>query len=240
MRSYALIVTICVSLVIACGRSGLLSDDDGGIADAKVSAVDARIADVGGSVVDASIADAGSRVAIAAGGAHACAILDTNHVKCWGTNSRGELGAGDTSDRGDAANELGDNLPKVSLGTGRSARTISASVGHTCAILDDNSVKCWGVNYRGQLGLGDKDGRGVMAGQMGDNLPRVSLGTGRTAKALSAGDEHTCALLDDDSVKCWGANSLGQLGQGGGHRGGQPNEMGDNLPKVDLGTNRTA
>jgi alpha-tubulin suppressor-like RCC1 family protein len=72
---------------------------------------------------------------------------------------------------------------------------------------------------------------------MGDDLPVVDLGTGRTAKMISAGGEHTCALLDDDSVKCWGRNQYGQLGLGDtSNRGDGPGEMGDNLPVVDLGT----
>ena len=178
--------------------------------------------------------------AISAGGAHTCAILDDNSVKCWGANAEGELGLGDLNVRGDNANEMGDKLPKVDLGTGRTAKALSSRGYHTCAILDDNSVKCWGFNERGQLGVGDTNDRGGALNKMGDNLPKVSLGTGRTAKAISAGYDHTCAVLDDDSVKCWGENLSGELGLGDMHdRGGAANEMGDNLPKVSLGTGRT-
>lgn len=82
---------------------------------------------------------------------------------------------------------------------------VGASGGsHTCAILTDDSVKCWGGNYNGQLGLGDTNSRGDESNEMGDNLPAVNLGTGRTAKAIATGGYHTCALLDNDSVKCWG------------------------------------
>ena len=73
-----------------------------------------------------------------------------------------------------------------------------------CAVLDDDSVKCWGDNWYGKLGLGEPSSRGDGPGEMGDNLPAVDLGTGRTAKMISAGGFHTCAVLDDDSVKCWG------------------------------------
>ena len=109
---------------------------------------------------------------------------------------------------------MGDALPAVDLGTGRTAKMISAGYAHTCAVLDDDSVKCWGRNNYGQLGFGDTSNRGDGPGEMGDNLDAVDLGTGRTAKMISAGDVHTCAVLDDDSVKCWGDNDYGQLGLG--------------------------
>jgi len=180
-------------------------------------------------------------IAITTGGAHGCAILDDKSVKCWGWNNNGQLGLGDTDDRGDASGEMGDNLPTVDLGTGRTAIAISADDAHTCALLDNKSVKCWGYNFRGQLGLGDRDNRGDASGEMGDNLPTVDLGTGRTAIAIASGGLHTCALLDNLSVKCWGYNNRGQLGLGDtNQRGDASDEMGDNLPTVDLGTGRTA
>ena len=178
---------------------------------------------------------------LAAGVHHVCAILDDKSVKCWGWNKYGQLGLGDTDDRGDASGEMGDNLPTVDLGTGRTAIAISADDAHTCALLDNKSVKCWGYNFRGQLGLGDRDNRGDASGEMGDNLPTVDLGTGRTAIAIASGGLHTCALLDNLSVKCWGYNNRGQLGLGDtNQRGDASDEMGDNLPAVDLGTGRTA
>jgi len=178
--------------------------------------------------------------AISAGHSHTCALLDDKSVKCWGSNGYGQLGLGDRTPRGYAYYTMGDNLPAVDLGTGRSATAISAGHTHTCALLDDNSVKCWGSNFEGRLGLGDKLHRGDASGEMGDNLPAVDLGTGRLATAISAGYQHTCALLDDKSVKCWGGNYYGALGIGGWHRGDEPGEMGDNLPAVDLGPDHVA
>ena len=179
--------------------------------------------------------------AVAAGTSHTCALLDNGTVKCWGANGSGQLGLGDTAARGDSAGEMGDSLPAVSLGTGRSAVAIAAGDQHTCALLDDGAVKCWGANASGQLGLGDTIARGDGASEMGDNLPSVDLGTGRTATAIAAGGTHTCALLDDGVVKCWGANASGQLGLGDtAARGDVAGEMGDSLPTLDLGTGRTA
>mmetsp|Transcript_32509 Transcript_32509/g.81931 ORF Transcript_32509/g.81931 Transcript_32509/m.81931 type:complete len:95 (+) Transcript_32509:232-516(+) len=82
--------------------------------------------------------------------------------------------------------------------------------------------------------------RGGDADEMGNKLPRVDLGTGHTAKSLSGGTKHMCAILDDDSVKCWGHNDNGQLGLGDRFdRGDDEDEMGDKLPRVDLGEERS-
>ena len=86
--------------------------------------------------------------------------------------------------------------------------TFAAGEYHTCAILDDGSLNCWGRDNYGQLGDGGTN--------TDKNTPvSVSLGTGRTAVAVSAGYAHTCAILDDGSLKCWGWDSYGQLGDGG-------------------------
>jgi cysteine-rich repeat protein len=71
---------------------------------------------------------------------------------------------------------------------------------HTCALLNDGSVKCWGRNALGQLGLGDTAARGDGPGELGEALPPVNLGSGKTVTALAAGSRHTCALLNDGSV----------------------------------------
>lgn len=179
---------------------------------------------------------------VSIGSTHICAVLDNNNVKCWGRNNRGQLGYGDVNNRGDTANEMGDNLPNVSLGTGRTAKSVYAGVESTCAILDDNSVKCWGYNNYGQLGQGNVLTKGDGAGEMGDSLPVTTLGTGRYAVSIAMnGVSSTCALLDNNSVKCWGRANYGQLGYGNTTtRGDGANEMGDFLPVVNLGTGRTA
>jgi alpha-tubulin suppressor-like RCC1 family protein len=170
-----------------------------------------------------------------AAGYHTCAVLDDGSVKCWGYNGYGQLGLGDTSSRGDSAGEMGDALPAVSLGRGRTALAVAVGVYHSCALLDNGQVKCWGHNGYGQLGLGDTNNRGATAGQMGDALPAVALGTGRTAVAIVASAYGTCALLDNHTVKCWGYNGYGQLGQGDtASRGGAAGQMGDALPAIDM------
>jgi len=180
-------------------------------------------------------------LSVTASAYHTCAVLDDGAVKCWGRNDFGELGLGDHNGRGDAPGEMGDALPAVDLGTGRKALSVTAGALHTCALLDDGAVKCWGTDGHGELGLGGTNSRGLYAGEMGDALPAVNLGTGRKARAIAAGAYHTCALLDNGAVKCWGMNANGELGVGDGeNRGDLPGEMGDALPAVNLGTGRTA
>jgi uncharacterized repeat protein (TIGR01451 family) len=197
--------------------------------------------EMGDSLPAVSLGSGRTAVAVTAGADDACALLDNGQVKCWGGNSVGRLGLGDTNPRGDNAGEMGDSLAAVSLGAGRTAVAVTAGSSHTCALLDNAQVKCWGANNVGQLGLGNTTARGDNAGEMGDSLPAVSLGTARTATGLTAGDQHTCAVLDNGQLKCWGANSSGRLGVGdASHRGDGAGEMGDSLPAVALGSARTA
>ena len=164
-----------------------------------------RPTDMGDNLGAVDLGEGETARAIAAGFAHTCAILSRDSsVKCWGDNKHGQLGIGDNLSRGNVKGEMGDFLPTVNLGTGRSAVSITAGDGFTCAILDDGSVKCWGYNNRGQLGIGDTADRGDDANEMGDNLPAVDIGVARTTKAVSAGPCHMCALLDDSFIKCWG------------------------------------
>ena len=159
-------------------------------------------------------------VAISAGQYHSCAILDSGSVSCWGYGIEGQLGNGGTSQQ---------NSPTLtsSLGTGRTAVAISAGGIHTCAILDNGSVSCWGEGSKGRLGNG---------GTSQQNSPTLtnSLGTGRTAVAISGGAKHTCAILDSGSVSCWGDGAIGILGDGGTSDQHSPTLT------SSLGTGRTA
>lgn len=168
---------------------------------------------------------------------HTCARLQTGQVKCWGQNGFGELGVGDANNRGTTPAEMGDNLPAVDLGPGRTATKIFAGTRVSCAILDDGNTKCWGANTNGELGLGDNVSRGTLPADMGVNLPSIDFGA-RKATQLELASQYGCALLDDASVKCWGTNTVGQLGLGDRTpRGSAPGQMGANLPVVSLGGN---
>jgi hypothetical protein len=130
-------------------------------------------------------------------------------VKCWGDNNYGALGTGDPKNRGVVQGDMGNNLPAVNLGTARTAKTVSAGRYATCAILDDDTVKCWGwINQA--LGIeyatsGPNNAIGIDASQMGDALPRIDLGPGHSAQLLAVGYYFTCVGREDESIRCWGA-----------------------------------
>jgi alpha-tubulin suppressor-like RCC1 family protein len=168
-----------------------------------------------------SLGNGRTAVAISAGGAHTCVILDNGDVSCWGVNELGRLGHGTTSQF-----ELTPTLTS-SLGNGRTAVAISAGGAHTCALLDNGAVSCWGYGIFGQLGIGVVDNK---------SSPTLitGFGQGLTAVSLSSGFQHTCAILSDGSVSCWGWNSKGQLGNGGFIDQLSPTQT------SSLGANRTA
>ena len=130
---------------------------------------------MGNSLPTVSLGAGRSAKTLSLGWLHSCALLDNNLVKCWGANSDGQLGLGDTSNRGDGGGEKGDSLPTVNLGSGRSVKKLALGANHGCALLDNDTLKCWGFNMSGQLGLGDTSGRGSAGGQMGDSLPAVDV-----------------------------------------------------------------
>jgi len=174
-------------------------------------------------------------IAIAAGKQHACALLEDGAIKCWGGNSSGQLGLGDSIDRGSGPSQLGSDLPAVDLGTRCQAYELGAGEERSCAICAQGVVKCWGSNQYGELGVGDFESRGDQPDEMGHQLPGVALGIGRRGIGLALGVFHTCAIVDDGSVRCWGANNLGQLGLGDNAPRGEATTLGNALPAVDLG-----
>ncbi len=139
------------------------------------------------------LALSGNITGLSAGLGHACAVVDGD-VWCWGGNASGELGIGQTG---------APVAAPVSLGL--QAQKVVAGHHHTCALLASGGVACWGEGRSGQLG----DGRSEAS-----PTPVEVTGLGGVAVELSAGGGHSCALLADGRVQCWGANWWGQLGDG--------------------------
>lgn len=92
--------------------------------------------------------------------------------------------------------------------TGRRPIFIAAGGSHSCVLMDDRSVTCWGWNADGQLGQGNN------ASVPKPTASRIFFGEGRTARTVATGYVHTCALLDNGTMTCWGQNRFGQLGTG--------------------------
>lgn len=139
-----------------------------------------------------------------------CALLERGAVRCWGDGSHGQLGYGDTESRGD--DETLDDLPDVSIdGTAVSIAAGASEFGsHTCALLDSGDLRCWGKAKFGKLGYGHTN-------TIGDDETPDTVGTvpvGGAVREVAAGKYNTCAILEDDTLRCWGWNKFGQLGLG--------------------------
>ena len=152
------------------------------------------------------VALGGAAVSVVAGAHHACALLEDGAVRCWGLGQSGQLGLGCASNIGD--DELPVNVGPVKVGG--PAVEIVAGGYHTCARLESGDVRCWGEGSQGQLGYGDDDDIGD------DELPQSvgSVQVGQEVVALAAGSEHTCAVLVDGALRCWGDGAGGRLGYG--------------------------
>jgi alpha-tubulin suppressor-like RCC1 family protein len=136
-------------------------------------------------------------VSVSAGFYHTCALTASGGVKCWGSNSNGQLGYGLGGSR---------SLPVDVDGLASGVKSVAACGFHTCAVLSPGGgVKCWGANGFGQIGDGATDQR---------YSPVDVSGMGSGVKSISGGGNHTCALLEGGGVKCWGLNSSGQVGDG--------------------------
>ncbi|MEJ7894452.1 MAG: hypothetical protein WKF94_17615 [Solirubrobacteraceae bacterium] len=221
------------------GGGGELRDGRLGYGDTKNIGDD----ETPGSVPAVKLGEGRTATAISAGREHTCALLDDGTVKCWGRNYDNQLGYGRIISAGDSPTSSPDLLEPVDLGSGRTAKAISAGGSHSCALLDDGNVRCWGANRAGQLGYGNTEriGDDESPGSVGP----VAIDAGRMVTAISAGDMHTCALLDDGSARCWGAASVGRLGYPTANGFGQQENLGDDetpaaAGPVDLGSGRTA
>lgn len=134
-------------------------------------------------------------VSVACGHSHTCALSEDGAVRCWGSNSAGQLGNGGTSSS--------EPSPVAVMGL-VDAVQITAGTFHSCALRSTGDVVCWGGNDFGQLGDGSMAASPVPAAVPGPS----------DAVEVSAGSLHTCARHDTGTLRCWGQNAEGQLGDG--------------------------
>ena len=164
-----------------------------------------------GGSTPSSVAGITTAQALATGPGHTCVLLNEQTIQCWGYNNQGQLGNGtidicSTNSTGSIScpyNSTPVTVSGISTGT-----AIVAGGDYSCALLSNNTIKCWGRNGKGQLG----DGTTL------DRSSPVLVSGISTATSVSAGgngtEGHSCALLSNNSVKCWGNNDYGQLGDG--------------------------
>jgi alpha-tubulin suppressor-like RCC1 family protein len=154
-----------------------------------------------GSTTDSSVPvpvnGLGSGVAsISAGYWTSCAVTSAGAALCWGLNGDGALGNNST---------VSSSVPVGVWGLGSGVAAISVGLDYACAVTSAGAARCWGANNEGELGNGSTTGSLAPVG-----VSTLSAGV----VAISAGNDHTCALLSGGGVQCWGDNPWGQLGNG--------------------------
>ena len=141
----------------------------------------------------------GEAVALGVGDFHSCVIIKGGNVKCWGYGHFGQLG--------NAFSTYRSYIPVDVQGLGGEVVEISLGHKHTCALMEGGVVvKCWGWNEFGQIGDGSTNNNRY--------TPSAVQNLGGEAVALGLGNEHTCALIKGGSVRCWGRNEFGPIGDG--------------------------
>jgi alpha-tubulin suppressor-like RCC1 family protein len=218
--------------------------------------------------------DVGDPVAeILAGSAYTCALQIDARMRCWGWGSGGTLGVNVTDPSGNiGVNDVPADYAAIDFGTaiidigvggmatcvvlgegnvvcfgsealgyppgegydyvhpensdfidlGSAAAGVCTGTVHSCAVLENGDVYCWGGGAGGVLGYGDAD-------DVSTPLAKGPVDIGGSAVQVACGWYHTCALLDTGEVVCWGGNDLGQLGYG------DTDKVGDDEVPADIG-----
>ena len=143
---------------------------------------------------------------IIGGFGYVCAVALDGRVYCWGSNSNGKIGSGNTS------SALVPSAVKISGAlVGKVIKQIepSSAGNHSCVIASDDKAYCWGHNGFGQLGNNNTV----------NSLNPVAVDTAgvlasKTIKQIASGGISSCVIASDDKAYCWGSNNFGQLGNG--------------------------
>jgi alpha-tubulin suppressor-like RCC1 family protein len=134
-------------------------------------------------------------IAVESGGSHSCTLTTQGNLVCWGLNDMGQVG-----DTGADTSSVPHYLEDTTF------TKIATGIRNTCGVRNGGSIVCWGDNESGQSGNNST---------LSSSIPvTAQLPAGATAREVATGDSHTCALLDNDDVMCWGSNSKGKLGDG--------------------------
>ena len=145
---------------------------------------------------------AGKADAIAAGHDHTCALI-AGAVLCWGEGSSGSLGFGGEG------NILASTSRRVDVG---GVALAIATSDHTCTVLSDATLRCWGKGGRGQLASGTSENTTESAGEVPSQFAPIELGVG--ARSVVCAYNHTCVITEPGEVMCWGIAGEGELGYG--------------------------
>ena len=135
-------------------------------------------------------------VQISVGSDHNCVMTNFKELKCWGNNEYGQLGDGTTKYHASPID--------IDFGDGLFAKLIELGNYHSCAILNDNGLKCWGRNDSGQVGDGSRTNQ--------KNPIPVNVGNNEHAIQMSLSFQHSCVITNEHNLKCWGSNQYGQIG----------------------------
>ena len=168
------------------------------------------------SAVPVAVTGLDSATAVAAGGAHTCALSAEGGVTCWGQNTQGQLGAASGDSCQPPLLFLTTSVPCSTtpldvVGLASDVADVVTGGAHTCVLTTLGSVKCWGANFNGQLGAEATEVCGIISTPC-STTPLDVDGLAEGVVAITAGTSHTCALMSAGGVKCWGLNSSGQLG----------------------------
>jgi alpha-tubulin suppressor-like RCC1 family protein len=211
---------------VSCwGRNGNgqlgVEESDGSLADHSTPVVvqyDSDPAQPDGSGPHVTLADLTGVKSVVTGGFHSCALAADTSVWCWGANGSGQLGDNTTTER-----HFGVHLQKDDSDTANDhpltgVVALTAGATHTCALLSTGAVKCWGDDGHGQLG----DGGSASSSRPVDASGLDGTTNDRKATTIAAGDAHTCAVLANGALVCWGDGADGQLGNGATSDSGTP------------------
>ncbi|MDP9036397.1 MAG: hypothetical protein M3O50_16475 [Myxococcota bacterium] len=144
---------------------------------------------------------------VSGGNLHTCATRSDGTLWCWGDNSNGQLGIGNTTQQ----------TSPVQVGVATTWASVVAGDHHTCAIRSNGTLWCWGLNANGQVGIGST---------ATPQQSPVQVGTATTWSSVGAGFAHTCGTQSDGTLWCWGVATSGQTGQGNATQQTSPIKVG--------------